>query len=127
MERIGLGSQGGSDLTRRPPKTTSRWQASLIPNCKRQRNHTVDGLCPLPGSTRRGGLRDPARSTLRHHFTSEFSSNATPNFADYRRTDISEPGFRSRWITHGMARCPSQGINKRRVCDAIQKEVPLRV
>ncbi len=32
MERIGLGSQGWSDLRRRPPKTIYRWQASLIPN-----------------------------------------------------------------------------------------------
>ena len=32
MERIGLGSQGWSDLRRRPPKTIYRWKASLIPN-----------------------------------------------------------------------------------------------
>ena len=32
MQRIGLGSQGGSDLRRRPRKTIYRWQASLIPN-----------------------------------------------------------------------------------------------
>jgi len=32
MERIGLGSQGWSDLRRRPPKTIHRWQASLIRN-----------------------------------------------------------------------------------------------
>jgi hypothetical protein len=32
MKRIGLGSQGWTDLRRRPPKTIYRWKASLIPN-----------------------------------------------------------------------------------------------
>lgn len=73
--------------------------SELRRNRKRQRNHRGDGLCPLPRSTRRGGLRNPVRSTLKHHFTIEFSSSATSNFADYPRPDILSPAF-VRWITH---------------------------